>query len=152
MTVLLDRREQLGSQPSLHAFLVGVSNYRFLPKKEFQLEQHHLGMLRLNATSLAAFRVADWLVSHQDHLTLPLSTCRLLVSPTEGERRYIKSKTNQKLTGATLTHFNEYVQRWRNDALTNPKNMTLFYFAGHGVQRRSQDHVMLLQDFAADPD
>jgi hypothetical protein len=36
---------------------------------------------------------------------------------------------------------------WRDDASANRENVTLFYFAGHGVHRNVGDSVMLLPGF-----
>ena len=38
---------------------------------------------------------------------------------------------------------------WREDAKTNPKDMTIFYFSGHGMQRGPDDGVLMLEDFLA---
>jgi len=36
---------------------------------------------------------------------------------------------------------------WRNDVVQHPDGISLFYFAGHGVQRTPRDTVLLMDDF-----
>src|SRR5262245_19377199 len=82
-----DRSRELAGQPTLHAFIVGVSNYPNLPVRVERLEPPHLGMLRLNAAAMTAYRLAKWLVDRRDHLTVPLASCRVLLSATAAEKK-----------------------------------------------------------------
>jgi hypothetical protein len=147
VNLLLDRRCELRGKPGFHAFLVGVSQYNCLKANEWEIEPAHLGMMSLKATSLAAFRVAQWLMENRDELTVPLVTCRLLLSPTDAERERISAAASIAYEEATFNRFLEHAWAWRHDASTDRENFTLFYFAGHGVQRYHNDHVMLLQNF-----
>jgi hypothetical protein len=47
----------------------------------------------------------------------------------------------------TLTNLKEAAEAWRGAADGHADNTTLFYFAGHGIQRLVGDHVLLLHDF-----
>jgi Caspase domain len=147
MSMLLDRRDERHRKPGLHAFLVGVSNYPFLPEKEYELEKHHYGLMRLSATSLAVFNIAQWLLENKDRLAVPLTTCRLLLSPTITERERINKIRRIDFASATLETFKDYASEWRQDAFLNRDNVMLFYFAGHGAQPEDRDHLMLLQNF-----
>jgi hypothetical protein len=44
--------------------------------------------------------------------------------------------------------FKDAVRAWRNDAGKNSQDMTFFYFAGHGLQRWSDEGILVLADFA----
>jgi Caspase domain len=146
MTLFFDRREEFAGRPGLHALIVGVSNYRNLPVYKHLLEPHHLGMLRLNAAARTAYRLAQWLVERGDHLTVPLASCRLLLSSTTAERKREPGLANVK-NRATLKNFKSTAEGWRLDANAREDNVAFFYFSGHGIQRRRQDHVILLEDF-----
>jgi Caspase domain len=143
--IFFDRRAELARLPGLHAFVVGVSNYN-LPTEEHLLQRHHLGMLRLNTAALTAYRLGEWLVDRKDSLAVPLASCRMLISPTAAERKREPALRGVKAQ-ATLRRFRMAAERWREEACTNPENVALFYFAGHGIQRLRQDHVILLEEF-----
>ena len=48
-------------------------------------------------------------------------------------------------------NFVKEAKEWREDARSTRDGFTFFYFAGHGVQRKQDDAVILLEDFG-DPD
>jgi len=108
-------------------------------------------MRQLSSSAVAAYKVYQWLVKWQNHLEVPLTTCRLLLSPSPVE---LKNEPTLKglASPATLDNFREFVKAWREDARSSNRNMTLFYFAGHGVQRVRGDHVILLEDFDENED
>lgn len=143
---IIDLREPRKGKPGLHALIVGVSDYPNLPDEDAPDASKVLKMRRLSSSALAAYKIYKWLDSWKANLEVPLTTCRLLLSPSP-----LELKAEPELAGkadpATLSNFRKAVQQWREDAASSPKNMTLFYFAGHGVQRVRGDHVMLLEEF-----
>ena len=46
-----------------------------------------------------------------------------------------------------LLNFLTAAAEWQSDAAADTRNICLFYFSGHGVQRKSSDSVLLLEDF-----
>jgi hypothetical protein len=63
------------------------------------------------------------------------------------EELHAVPQLNDLVTDAGLNAFQQTAARWREDAATHPQNMALFYFAGHGFQRRRGGYqVMLLAD------
>jgi hypothetical protein len=132
--------------PGMHALIVGVSDYPHLLGKDDEApdKPHHLGLRKLSTAAIAAHRLYGFLVERADNLAVPLSTCRILLSPAPQD----------KLAGfaprATLADFQSAAVAWRNDARTDPRNMTLFYFAGHGLQRTTgRGQVLLFDGFGA---
>jgi len=101
-------------------------------------------MGQLSSTATTAQKITDWIKAAQ--LPVPLATCRLLLSPSAGETA---------LAGiadpATLDNVLAEADAWRTDASTDPGNITLFYFAGHGIQRNKDDAVLCLHDFRRTP-
>jgi len=138
--------QRFGEGPGLHALIIGVSAYPDLPKTNEPLEPRHYGMRQLSSTSLAAYRIYEWLTAPATKLPAPLSTCRMLLMPSADE-----INTEPALNAFTNPWKTIDVQRvasqWRDDAAESRNNMTLFYFAGHGVQRNIGDSVMLLPGF-----
>ncbi len=148
MTLVIDHREQLQGRAGLHAVIVGVSAYDFLPREENEAfdPQLTMGLRQLSSTALSAFKVFCWLQEHQNTLPVPLATVRLLLSPTEAEQA-----ARQEMEGladpATRPNFDKEAKAWRADAAKDPRNVTFFYFAGHGAQQTPEDALMLMADF-----
>jgi hypothetical protein len=103
-------------------------------------------MTQLSSAALGAFRIYQWLSNPQTKLPVPLLTCRALMMPSPDELA-----SEPLLRSFTYNWQKEHVLRdlndWRQDASGNTEGMTLFYFAGHGVQRSIGDSVMLLPGF-----
>ncbi|MFL6275322.1 MAG: caspase family protein [Blastocatellia bacterium] len=143
---IIDNREQREGKPGLHALIVGVSAYTHLPDEDDRKGSPVLGMRQLSSSALAAYEIYQWLSQWQARLEVPLATCRLLLSPSPAELQ-ARPELQGLAERATLNNFQAAVQEWRADALSSKKNMTLLYFAGHGVQRIRGDHVLLLEEF-----
>jgi hypothetical protein len=157
--LVYDNREALRQQgkPGLHALIAGVSAYPNLPDAGEPLTEAGLGMRKISSTSLTAFLMVDWLIraDQAGRLTHPLATCRLLLSPAAGE--VAASATvgpngaariaDLNAPGCTLMNLVAAGAAWREDAAQRPDGATLFYFAGHGIQRSRGDQVLLLESF-----
>lgn len=147
MELIFDRRTELGATPGLHALIAGVSNYPHLPAAGQPTSDLTFNLRGLTSTSLSAWKVAKWLVDHPDAFSKPLATVRLLVSPTAKEREIEPQLDNRQ--PCTVDKFLAAADAWRKDAAADTEGMTLFYFAGHGVERGQNDSVMLLEGFNA---
>ena len=141
MSLVFDARAAIAG-PGMHALIVGVSAYPHLAGGTSPVADPW-GMGQLTSTANTAHKIAEWLKTAQ--LPVPLATCRLLLSPSPAE----------PLAGiadpATVDNLIVDADGWRTDASTDRDNMTLFYFAGHGIQRTKEDAVLCLQDFRKTP-
>lgn len=146
MSLVIDNRQTLQDKPGFHALIAGVSAYANLPAPDQPASAASFGMRQLSATSLSAYKVYQWLLKCQANLSLPLATCRILLSPTAAELQ--KEPALQGLGSACiLNHFLKDAKEWREDVSTHADNVAFFYFAGHGIQRSKTDQVLLLEDF-----
>jgi hypothetical protein len=147
----VDRRKDLDGDPGLHALIVGVSHYQFLPAADASpedIERAH-GLVGLTSPARSAVNVWQWLQKRADKLTARLATCRLLLSPSPIEIEQVPQLKDFPET-ATFEAFRAAVDGWRQHALARPDDVTLLYFAGHGVEElRSGEQVLLLEDIAA---
>jgi hypothetical protein len=128
------------AKSGLHALLIGVSRYPFVEK---------VGMEDLFGPSLSVVEMAEWLVANRNALSAPLKSVRVLASPLAEE-----IEANPALSPcprAQLQTVRTVAREWQQDAAEAPESATLFYFAGHGIQRSKGDSVLLLEDFL-DPD
>src|SRR4051812_36490679 len=81
MSLIFDRRVELGDGPGVHALIAGVSRYPHLLGGEGPVARQTFGLHQIQAAAPAATRISSWLVSHSEYLPVPLATVRLLLSP-----------------------------------------------------------------------
>lgn len=150
MALILDRRDQL-SGPGLHVFIAGVSHYEFLPDGSDVEAEKTFGLRQLSSTATTAWLVYQRLLALDGRglLRLPIATVHLLLSPSAAEAD--KEPALKTVARCNRRHFVRDAKSWRTCASASDEDMTFFYFAGHGVQRRQKDSVLLLDDFG-DPD
>lgn len=150
---------QAAGRSGLHAFITGVSEYSNLPGQGEAGTASGLGMLRLSSTALTAYLIFDWLLRADglDSLVAPLATCRLLLSPNQNEldRAGPPAITtapplrSMSVPACNLDNFTMAAAAWRQDAMQQQTDVTLFYFSGHGLQEPSGNQVLLLDGFGA---
>jgi len=164
MALVFDNRHNLQGKPGLHALIAGVSRYRHLPGGGAPTSKEDWKLPQLTATALTAYKIYRWLVDRRDRLPRKLATVRLLLSPSDAEAQKIAegmAEIRQALadSGATLQdiasqctldNFTTEAVSWREDASGDgtQDGVTFFYFAGHGIQRKNNDPVLLPEDFA----
>jgi hypothetical protein len=146
MTLVIDHRNELQDKPGLHALIVGVSAYTFLPSGSAAGTPESMGLRQLSSTALSAYQVYTWLKDHSNQLPVPLATVHLLLSPS-AEEIQAEPALQGVAENATLDAFLKAAKEWRAGASTAPGNITFFYFAGHGAQRTENDAVILLENF-----
>ena len=149
--------ELLWSRPDLpadvatvHALVIGVSRYDYLPGGTGPTTTKSLlaGLSQLSAAATAAARVASWLRDNFDYPDVRLGSVRLLASPVESELPLPGGVTPPP---ATYDEVRRALFAWRADARETPGNITLLYVAGHGIQTSNEGGILLLQD-AGHPD
>jgi hypothetical protein len=132
----------LGNKPGVHALLVGVSDYTYLPDDDQPPTSDDFQLRKLHSGAVTAHKIYEWLIKRKDHLAIPLATCRLLLAPSTREE-----KLEEFRTPCGVNDFLAAANDWREDALTNRDNAAVFYFAGLGKELPRAEPVILLQDF-----
>lgn len=100
---------------------------------------------QVDSPPLSAKAFASWVLEEFNNPMAPLGTVELLLSP-ESEVA-LSEKMSKTVRPATMTEIREAFDRWYNRCDTDPQNIALFYFCGHGV---SHKHTILLpQDYGA---
>ena len=130
---------------TVHALVIGVSRYDFLPGGTGPTTTKSLlgGLSQLSAAATSAARVANWLRDHFEYPEVQLGSVRLLASPVEGELPLPGGVTPPP---ATYDEVRRALFAWRADARETPGNITLLYVAGHGIQTSNEGGILLLQD------
>src|SRR5262249_3828361 len=131
--------------PGIHVLIVGVSEYLNLPDHDDLPVPSSWYLNKLTSPALSAFKIFEFI--RQSELSLPLKTARLLLSPSQIELDANPAIVTAGATRASRAEFERFALDWREDAATNPSDMTIFYFSGHGMQRGPDDGVLLLEDF-----
>src|SRR4051794_21365769 len=126
MTLLIDNRAALAGMPGVHALIVGVSELPHAVGGTESPAEVTFGMSGVAGAAISAQRFYDWLVETQQHLPLPLSTVRLLLSPLQGT----DSPSFATTSAATLENLLDALYGWRDDANANSGSITFFYFSG----------------------
>jgi hypothetical protein len=144
-------KEQLGlwhrvkpqpAGPKSHALVVGVSHYEFLPP--YQSNAWGLGQLDCGASAAVAF--ANWLKDSYRGIDAPLGSIRLLVSPSEAERRPLAESGADGQPPATAQNFLDALEAWNDECNRCPGSVALLYICGHGVLIAPDQVYVLLQD------
>lgn len=154
MNLLVDARPKPGAPASAgtHALLIGISDYPYLRggAREKEGAGKDYGMETMYSPAFSAFEISDWLRRAGIDLPRPLQTCRLLVAPSESERR-LMAERGASIVGSpedcSFQRVRTVLHEWRRDAASHRGNAAWFYFAGHGIQRRPGDSVMLLSGY-----
>ena len=144
MALIIDKRREVPG-PGVHVLIVGVSDYLQLPNHDDPPDEQTWSLNKLTSGALSAFKIYDLI--RQVELVRPLKTVRLLLSPSTIEIDAEPDLGAVAAERANRQNFAKDAQDWRDDANDHKDNMTLFYFAGHGIQRGSEDSVLLLDDF-----
>lgn len=156
MTLIFDRRAELDGKAAGHAFLVGVSEYIYLPGDNEPKREELYNLKRLASPALSAWELCRWLIEHCDDLAVPLATIRLLASPSARELpKMTPLPAHPALVAppvperASWDNFLSEALAWRDDAAkATQAGMTFFYYGGHGLQRFGAP-LLTLDDFAA---
>lgn len=144
--LVVDKR-QGARGPGTHVLIAGVSSYPHGIGGDAEPADIDFGIEQLTSAAASAYRFFQWLTENRQLSPAPLTTVRLLLSPSPIETRENPTILEHGGDRCTLQNFLIAASEWRNDASTHRDNVTIFYFAGHGVQREKPDSVLLLEDF-----
>ncbi len=142
-----DAKVPLGS-PSLHAFIVGVAEYRHLVGGNGKRAGNPLGLGQITTPQYTAARIAEWLQNEYQNSAVPLGSIELLISET-ATHPPTATQVIPRVDDAILANVEASFKRWRARLDCHPDNVAFFYFCGHGIERFGQ--FLLLEDFL-DPD
>jgi hypothetical protein len=144
MSLVVDNRNAVQGA-GVHALIVGVSDYLNLPDFDDPPREATWSLNKLTSAALSAFAMFEEI--KQDNLRLPLKSVRLLLSPHPVEIAANPAVANTGAGRANRAAFETDARDWRKDAKSNPEDMTVFFFSGHGIQRGPEEGVLLLEDF-----
>ncbi|GAA2264273.1 caspase family protein [Streptomyces atrovirens] len=133
--------------PSLHALVIGVGGYPFLPGGP----RHRVGdgplweeMTQLTSPPRSALAFAKWLVEGgRGQWTVPVGSVDLLVSCPPGDT--LTASLPPAHIEPTIENIRDAFQSWAARCAAHQDNIALLYFCGHGLQGDGQ--YLLASDF-----
>jgi hypothetical protein len=145
MDILWSRKPVVADRATVHALVIGVSKYDYLPGGTGPQTTKALlaGLGQLSAAATAATRIANWLRDNFDYPNVQLGSVRLLASPSPSE---LPLPGGGNPPPAISDEVKKALSRWRRDARGTPGNITLLFVAGHGIQTSNEGGILLLQD------
>ncbi|MFJ6760205.1 caspase family protein [Streptomyces sp. NPDC091273] len=145
MTLVIDRGRD---GPRIHVLVIGVGLYRHLPGGEEPVPGGVLNLKQITSPPVSALQMAEWLANSLNHPEASFGTLEMLLSPAQpvslndDPPKEVSVPNRQEVTRA--------FRAWKERCNTNERNVAIFYFCGHGVEKESQ--YLLLEDFGATAD
>ncbi|MYS82825.1 caspase family protein [Embleya scabrispora] len=133
--------------PAVHALVIGVGGYPYLPGGEKADPRHCLafdGMRQLTSPPRSALAFARRLVDGGPSVgNLPLASVDLLISCAAGDR--LPDRLDPAPREATIDNIRDAFETWLVRCTADPDNAAVLYFCGHGLQSDAQ--LLLAGDF-----
>ena len=150
--LILDRRTQLAGKGAMHAILIGVSDYSYLPPADDPPGDGLAALKKLSSSSITVAAVARKLqqLDTEARLARPLGTIRLLHSPASEELAAEPDLATIGGVPALRSEIAKALRAWRADVATAKDAQAFFYFCGHGIRRTLEESILLAADFLED--
>jgi hypothetical protein len=124
--------------PGTHAFIIGVGEYPYL-EGGVQESDRNWGLKQLPGAAISAANFLDWLRLRFHNPAAPLATIEHLITGPKG----VALGSAVPTMAAIMDAFDS----WFDRVSRSSDNITLFYFAGHGVLKGTETGL-LASDFA----
>ena len=150
--LILDRRAQLAGKGAMHAILIGVSDYSYLPPADDPPGDGLAALKKLSSSSITVAAVARKLqqLDTEARLARPLGTIRLLHSPAPEELAAEPDLATIGGVPALRSDIAKALRAWRTDVAMAKDAQAFFYFCGHGIRRTLEESILLAADFLED--
>jgi hypothetical protein len=145
----------------VHVLIIGVSRYDHF-NEGMDPAQETYGLGQLSVSALTTYRFFAWLRDGYSLNGWPVARVRLLMSPL---RKGVGKTTTDELEScdaaicahapeATFDNCRRAIENWYADMEALPASATgrsLFFFSGHGMERRQNYQVLLPSDYLRPP-
>ncbi len=137
--------------PGTHVFVVGVGAYPHLKDGVGPINPLHREMGQITSPPISAMAMLEWVDRTLNNPQAPLKSIEVLISQPGAANYTDANGLAQQIDPATWANFEAAVAAWFNRANTDPENVAMFYFCGHGIGDGVNTHL-LLGDAGASPD
>jgi len=135
--------------PGTHVFIVGVGAYPHLKGGTGKETPQPLGMGQLTSPPLSAMKLLEWVDCELSNPLAPLKSIEILVSQPTPAQYVDKAGLVAEISGATLANFVKAADTWCARAGSDPSNVAIFYFCGHGLGD-GLNSQLLLADYGSE--
>jgi hypothetical protein len=140
--------------PRTHALVIGTSRYEHLPANpgepsptDPRRKVFGLGQLKTPAT--AALLFAEWLRDVYNMPDAPISSIRLLLSPSNFELLEVPgfAHLGEDVLPATRENVERALDNWQLACAESDDNVAILYASGHGIElTKDEGGIVLLED------
>jgi len=140
----------INGEPQVHALIIGVGAYHYLNDGKDALVQTHpaaLALRQLQSPPLSAVALYEAIIGLdvQHKLSLPLGSIAFLASQIPGSNSI--PPTIMHVLDPTFDNIAVAFDEWLVRCESNPRNIAILYFCGHGAQHG--DQFLLTADFGS---
>jgi caspase domain-containing protein len=133
------------SATQTHVLIIGVGEYPYLRGGIVADIPAAMGLGQLTSPPVSAAALANWFLDDYNNPTAPLGSLEILLSPGP----LVRPDTSAiSVESATFDHIKTAFNAWDARAHTNARNIAIFYFCGHGMQK--EQALLLPEDFGED--
>ncbi len=148
------RIRPIDDTPGTHVLIIAVGYYRHLLGGPEERSKVHLGLSVLNSPPISGVRLARWMIGGNGagaglyNPKAPLTTMEVLIS-SENDETLTVAGCLHNIEPASLPLVQAGFDRWIKEVQSNPNNVGVFYFCGHGLMGNGAEHILLLDDHGA---
>ncbi len=149
MPLLIDK-PATGAQT--HVLIIGVGGYPYLADGAFEKPQKFdgaqlLGQLSSPPVSAEAFFNTVIELDELEAWIKPLGSVDVLISNPPNSNQVLAGYSPENVS---MENIKKSYRQWKKRCDTNPDNVAIFYFCGHGLDKG--EHFLLAEDFGEEPD
>ncbi len=129
--------------PGTHVFVVGVGAYSHLKGSTGSTNPQHRGLGQLTSPPVSAMAMLQWVDTTLNNPGAPLKSIEVLISQPNPSTYTDAHGLTKQIDAATWGNFEAAAQSWRNRADSDPQNVAMFYFCGHGIGDGVDTHLLM---------
>lgn len=118
--------------PGTHVFIVGVGKYDHLLDGVGLVTPRHGNMGQLTSPQRSAMAVLEWFDKTMNNPGAPLKSIEVLLSDVN-VATYAEDDQPKPIDQAYYDQFEACAKAWFDRANSDPRNVAIFYFCGHGL-------------------
>jgi len=119
--------------PGTHVFIVGVGTYPHLKGGTGITTPLPMGMGQLTSPPLSALKMLEWVDQKLNNPLAPLKSIEVLIAQPAPADYTDTAGLSAPIDGASFANFEVSAKAWLDRADSDPKNVAIFYFCGHGL-------------------
>ena len=136
-------RLQQTAGPGTHVFLIGVGDYPHLKDGSGVTSTNHRGMGQITSPPVSAMEMLRWVDTNLNNPEAPLKSIEVLISQVAPAQYTDSAGLSQQIDPATWDNYEAAVAAWKARADSDPQNVAIFYFCGHGLGDGINTHLLM---------